>query len=57
MINRRSLLKTAVATAAMPAFARIAAAATPGNIVVIAKSIGDVIDGFDSGGNLCRHGL
>ncbi|WP_047145187.1 ABC transporter substrate-binding protein [Aquamicrobium sp. LC103] len=47
MINRRSLLMSAAALAAAPSFARIASAATPGNIVVMAKSIIDVVNGFD----------
>jgi peptide/nickel transport system substrate-binding protein len=47
MINRRSLLVNTAAMAAMPVFARLANAATPSSIVVIAKSIGDVVNGFD----------
>ena len=47
MLDRRTLLKSAAAMAAMPTFARIATAATPANIVVMAKSIGDVVNGFD----------
>lgn len=47
MITRRSLLVNAAALAAVPSFAGLAFAATPKNIVVMAKSIGDVVNGFD----------
>lgn len=47
MITRRSLLASAAALAVAPGFVRLAGAATPKNIVVMAKSIGDVVNGFD----------
>ena len=47
MITRRSLLASAAALATAPSFSWMASAATPNNIVVMAKSIGDVVNGFD----------
>ncbi len=47
MITRRSLLASAAAIATVPSFSWMASAATPTNIVVMAKSIGDVVNGFD----------
>lgn len=47
MLTRRSMLFSTAAMAAAPSFVRIASAATPGNIVVFARAIDDVVNGFD----------
>ena len=49
MLTRRNLLAATTAGLAAPAIIRPAAAATPKNIVVMAKAIDDIIGAFDPG--------
>jgi hypothetical protein len=46
-LTRRALLKSSGAGLALPAILRSARAATPANMVVMAKSIKDIVNGFD----------
>lgn len=47
MLTRRTLLASSAATLAAPMIVRTADAATPKNVVVMAKQIDDIIGGFD----------
>ena len=46
-LTRRTLLGGTGASLALPAILRSACAATPANMVVMAKSIKDIVNGFD----------